>query len=523
MSEMTELELTSIVKHKIKNKKSSGFDEISGSLIKQVLKPIVGVLTYIVNLSFEQGHFPEMLKMNKIVPIYKKGNAHLAENYRPVALIPIFSKIFEYCFLSRLEPFLTCNKVVSPYQFGFRQHCSTMTAIQHFYERLMEHLEHGECPAGVFCDLSRAFDCVNHRLLLNKMEAYGVRGSALGWLESFLTNRRQYVSVSYKDPGNGGRSCDSDVTTISLGVPQGSVLGPSLFVCYINDLISVVDPGWAVALFADDSSFIMSSQKHQDLENICNSGMSTILEWFNNNSLYLNSSKTTYIRFHTPQNKRDHDLNLKVGEENISRSSSSKFLGLTIDQNLNWKEHCSTLCSKLNSLCYMIRNLRAVLPLAELLSVYNAYVGSRLHYGICFWGASSASKDVFVTQKRVVRCMLGVSQGTSCRSQFARLNILTLTGILIYELGKFVYLNKTRFLQNCDIHDHLTRSKDNLYMPKSRLNVSKYSPHNLGRVVFNSLPQHIKEAQNLSIFKKQLKIFLVKHEFYSLDDFWTSV
>ena len=152
LSGINRCELTSIVKNKIKNKKSSGFDEISGCLIRQVIEPLSEVLTYIVNLSFEQGQFPEILKIIKVVPIFKKGDERLPENYRPVALIPIFSKIFEYCFFSRLEPFLKMNNVLTKYQFGFRQNSSTMTAVQNFYEKLVEHME--GCPAGLFATLA---------------------------------------------------------------------------------------------------------------------------------------------------------------------------------------------------------------------------------------------------------------------------------------------------------------------------------------------------------------------------------
>ena len=162
---------------------------------------------------------------------------------------------------------------------------------------------------------------------------------------------------------------------------------------------AVVDPGWTVALFADDSSFVVSSSDSGDLKRICNSGMKTVSEWFNSIFLYLNSSKTTYIRFHTHQNRRDQDLNFSVGNQGIVRSTSTKFLGLTIDQNLNWKEHCNGLSKKLNSLCYMIRNLKSVLAFRDLLSVYYAFVGSRLHYGIWFWGLSSSARDIFVAQE----------------------------------------------------------------------------------------------------------------------------
>ena len=516
---ITEGELMSIVRSRIKDKKSAGYDEVSGSLIRKVIEPLAGVLSYIINLSFVQGKFPEALKINKIIPILKKGDDRLVENYRPVSLIPVFSKVLEYAFLSRLEPFLEKNNILTSCQFGFRRNCSTMSAIQHFYTKIVEHMERGECPAGIFCDLSRAFDCVNHQILLEKIEGYGIRGSALSWLESFISDRRQFVSVSHYDSIHGDKAFASDVMAINLGVPQGSILGPILFILYINDLAAAVDPGWTVALFADDSSFVVSSSDSGDLERICNSGMKTVLEWFNSNFLYLNSSKTTYIRFHTHQNKRDQDLNLSAGNQGIVRSTSTKFLGLTIDQNLNWKEHCNGLSKKLNSLCYMIRNLKSVLAFRDLLTVYHAYVGSRLHYGICFWGLSSSARDIFVAQKRALRCIIGLSQDTSCRSHFASNGLLTLTGIFIYEISKFIHLNKSGILHNRDVHEYNTRGRNNLQTLVSRLDISKNAPNNYGRLIYNKLPQYVKKNTYINAFKKHLKLYLVRCEHYSIDEY----
>jgi len=171
-----------------------------------------------------------------------------------------------------------------------------------------------------------------------------VRGTALSWLQSFLQDRKQYVSVTHASPAATGGSFTSDMADVNLGVPQGSILAPILFISYINDVIGAIDPRWAPTLFADDATFVISSSKNEDLEEACNSGVGLLLDWFSVNSLYLNSTKTTYLRFHTAQNKNSSDLLLKAGIETIPRSSFTKFLGLTIDENLNWKEHCRLLC-----------------------------------------------------------------------------------------------------------------------------------------------------------------------------------
>ena len=335
------------------------------------------------------------------------------------------NQIFEYAILSRLEGFFEAKNILSHCQFGFRRGCSTSSAIQYFYNKLIAHLEDGQCPAGIFCDLSRAFDCVNVPLLMEKLELYGVRGTAFSWLFSFLSEREQYVSLASQNQG----VCNSSTLAVEVGVPQGSVLGPFLFITYINDLIQSIDPNWTVALFADDSSFVVST-KNDEMEGVCNAGLAVLFNWFGNNFLHLNISKTTYMRFHTAQYQGNLDISIKVGDSSISRSATTKFLGLILDENLNWKKQCEVLSARLSSLCFMMRNLKTVLSQAQLLNVYNAYVSSRLHYGICFWGASSASKIIFTTQKRVVRCMLGMKPTDSCRGTFKFLGIPSLTGVL---------------------------------------------------------------------------------------------
>nr|CAI5862439.1 unnamed protein product [Callosobruchus analis] len=192
----TQAELINILYRKMKNKFSCGFDEVPMYLVKQVLHIIIDPITHLVNLSFTNGTFPDSLKVGKLIPTHKKGDIQCVENYRPIVMPSAFSKTFEYAFLHRLSGYIQKNNVISQNQHGFRENRSTDTAIHSFYGPLVKHMENGECPVGIFCDLTKAFDCVNHMILLDKLSNYGVRGNALKWISSFLEDRRQFVSVN---------------------------------------------------------------------------------------------------------------------------------------------------------------------------------------------------------------------------------------------------------------------------------------------------------------------------------------
>jgi len=296
-----EHELLTLLNNKLKNNFSSGPDDIPSFLIKLSLSVLGSQLTFLINLSFQTGCFPNCLKVGNISPIHKKDDPTNIANYRPITLTSGFSKIFEYAYLNRIESFLNVCKTLSDNQHGFRSNHSTMTAVNSFYNKIICHLENGECPAGIFCDLSRAFDCVSHNTLLLKAERYGIRGNALDWLQSFLIGRQQFVSIN-KLYNNTIYTSKSNYLDIDLGVPQGSVLGPVLFLLYINDLEMYLNNELSCTLYADDTSIILSDKDSSLLTTKCNLNLNKLVEWFNSNSLYLNKSKTHNIRFHNYQN-----------------------------------------------------------------------------------------------------------------------------------------------------------------------------------------------------------------------------
>lgn len=514
LNKLTEDEIINIINQKLKSKYSTGFDNIPSFLIKRCLSVIVAPLTYLVNKSFECGAFPEKLKVNKVVPIHKKGEKRNASNYRPVTLTSPLSKIFEYCFLYNFESFLTKYKIISENQFGFRANMSTMNAVDLIISKIVSHMENGECPAGVFCDLSRAFDCVDHDLLLQRFFKIGVRGNPLKWSESFLKNRKQYVCME---------GVNSEYVTVDLGVPQGTVLGPIFFIVYLdsvnNNIKNCVD-GCTLSKFADDSGFVTSDCNTKCLERKCNNILANLSNWFSNNSLFLNIDKTSYVRFHHPQNRSDLNMDIKVNGGNVKTADSVNFLGIVIDKNLNWKDQCSKIVSILHKGCYLFRNLRQVLSTPQLISVYYGKVESILRYGLCFWGTSTEAREVFIAQKRVIRCMVGVSQTHSCKGLFKSLNLFTLYDLMIYEMSVYFYRNKEKYNSHFEVHQRNTRNQNNYVIPFRNSSIGMKLPNTLSVRVFMRLPADIKSAQTISVFKNRLRRFLIGKVFYSIDEYF---
>ena len=283
---IVEQELLNVVKS-FDNKFSSGYDNINMYLVKKIIVNISKPLVYLYNLSFSEGIFPDSMKLAKVLPLYKTDDPTSFSNYRPVSLLSQFSKILEKLFNNRLMKFIDKNNVLFEGQYGFRQNHSTELAVIEMTEKITKSLDEKHYSVGIFVDLKKAFDTINHNILIEKLSYYGIRGLALNWISSYLNNRSQYVCYN---------NVNSDLKNITCGIPQGSILGPSLFILYINDLCNVSDI-LKFILFADDTNIFCHGNDLKALENIINSELSHVNTWFSANQLSLNIKKTKYIIF----------------------------------------------------------------------------------------------------------------------------------------------------------------------------------------------------------------------------------
>lgn len=357
--ETDELEVCRIIKG-LKNTNSTGWDGISSVFIKRCRDILIKPLTSIFNMCLSAGRFPNMLKQSIVVPIYKSGEKKLISNYRPISLLPTIAKILEKIINIRLINYLEKNSILSKNQFGFRKNKSTVDAIDELVTKVASDLDRKKKCVGIFVDLAKAFDTVSISLLIRKLEATGIRGTPLELFKDYLCNRTQIAKIG---------DMTSSRLEINFGIPQGSVLGPTLFLLYINDLCNIDIPDGKVITFADDTVILIQQSTWAQVKSSAEQGFRRVTEWLDCNLLTLNLDKTKYITFSIKDSLQPHsDYTLKAHSfqcfENdcdcftLHSANSIRYLGIEIDKNLNWKQHISSLKSRIRKLIPIFKKIR---------------------------------------------------------------------------------------------------------------------------------------------------------------------
>lgn len=494
----------------IKNKKSSGYDNISNNLLKTIAPYIVRPLEHLINLALEQGVFPEELKIAKVTPVFKKGGFECVENYRPVSVLTSISKIFELVILSRLANFFANKNLLSTNQFGFLRGRCTIDAVMAFVEKVVNEQEFNRVPLATFLDLSAAFDCVDRGLLLRKLNIYGVRGICNKLLESYLNNRKQFVNVT----SNGGVS-SSDVKTVEYGVPQGSILGPFLFLVYVNGLIS------DNYMYADDTTCLVSGVSIQEAEISMFEKINILAQELAAHNLKVNSTKTAVVCFSFRAVGQFGQPAVLLGEELIRNEECVGFLGMRVDKALKWTSHVDFIANKISSGLFVLRNICKICTHQTASSVYYALVHSHISYGIALWGSCSKQQldRIFKLQKRAIRYLCNLPSRESCREKYKQLDILTVPALYIYEVILLVRKRPEKFISVGDRHSYNTRRGVELEVPRHRTVRYERTPTYNSIKFYNKLPLDIRAIESFNLFKKSLKAFLVDKCIYALDDF----
>ena len=501
ITRITEFEVLKTVK-KFKKKKSNDPHGLSMEILMQVIPNIVKPLTYICNKSFLEGCFPDSMKISRIVPIFKAGDKSSLNNYRPISILPQFSKLLEKLFENRLLSFVEKNNVLNDNQYGFRQNRSTTIALFDLSQKVSTFLDNKLSALGIFVDLRKAFDTIDHGILLKKVEYIGVRGIALKWVASYLNNRKQYVSFLNEN---------SSYADVVCGVPQGSILGPLLFILYINDICNILNY-FGFTLFADDTTIVSAHHNIDILFSQANIELTKLFNWLCLNKLSLNIDKTSYILF---SNKQDDPKNtINIDSINIKRVFSNKFLGVTIDHKFSWKTQIADVCKKVSRCTGILNKVKSILSTKILNSLYSSLVEPHFTYCVEVWGNTYRTylQSLYKKQKRAIRIVFKSSYLCHSAELFRILEVLPLFHLVKYKTAIFMY--KVFYnLVPANILSHFThisnvystRQHENLYVHYARTKHKQMCVEHMGVNIWNSIEIETRNCKDLKLFKVKYK------------------
>jgi len=499
-------DIISIAKH-MKGKKSVGHDNISTLLMKSTIEYTAKPLAHIFNHSFTEGIIPLKLKTAKIVPVYKKGNHDNLNNYRPISLLPAYSKLLEKIVCKQLTSFLTKENILYEHQYGFRPNHATIHPISHLLYDISQADDKKEITLATFLDLSKAFDTINHEILLTKLQHYGIRGINNDWFRNYLSNRTQYTEID---------ACKSSEKYISHGVPQGSILGPILFLVYINDISHSTT--LKLLSYADDTAVYTSSKDLKQLFARLNNELDKLNDWFRANKLSLNTNKTNYMVF-SPSKTPNHTHNIIIDNQVIEQIGNNKnidtvkFLGIHLDENLTWKKHISAIATKISRSLYAINRAKKFLPFTALKLLYLALIQSNIQYGIMAWGNSLHTKQLQLMQKKAIRIICNKPYKAHTDPLFKHCKLLKIGDIYNVSTSLFMHdyvhnpdrlPNSFKNIYKMTCNQIVTRQKLSIKRTKPRTNFSeRLTKHSLP-IVWNRLDDNLKQLHKRGEFKKTI-------------------
>ena len=515
----------------LKNSKSCGVDTIDTNTLKIMVDDILPAVTHIVNLSIQQSVFPAQYKIAKVIPLLKKGDPLLPKNYRPVAILCVLSKVVERVVYLQVVDYMNRNNFFHPNHHGFRAHHSPASAMIQMYDTWVQAVDKGQLTGVCMLDMSAAFDVVDHGILLEKLKLYGFDIGALKWMEDYLTGRSQAVYI------DGALSA---FLSVSIGVPQGSILGPLCYVLFTNDLPETVLESQShvhfsnlttdckecggLCCFADDSTYSVASDDQDTLEAKLNAKYRVIAEYMGNNRLKLNDDKTHLLIMTTQQRQRLLNIKVKIStpSEVIKPIKSEKLLGIIIQDNLKWTNYIqnnkNSLLNQLNTRLNAIRMLSSVASFKVRLMVANGIFSSKLIFQIGLWGGTEEYllNSLQVVQNKAARLVARRSKYTPIVELIRQCGWLSIRQLIFYHsvigIHKTIQTSSPKYIFSklSKEFPYNTRLAETSSVRmgsdfKCKLELTEKSYLNRATVNFNQLPTELRQIRKSETFKKQLK------------------
>ena len=505
------------------NAKAVGVHSIPNRSLKEANEVIAPSLCDIFNYAIDTKTYPVDLNIAKTTPIFKTGDKEDLNNYRPISIIPTVARIFERLIYNQIYSYLSVNNLLSTKQYGFRTLHSTALALSESTNHWLLNMGNGKMNSVIFLDIKKAFDTVNHDILLDKMSFYGIKGGELDFFKSYLSNRDQCCNV------NGSMSGFKQIT---CGVPQGSILGPLLFLLYMNDLPDAIE-NTNVTMFADDTSLSKSFKSINELNDELIPAFVKICKWLKANKLSLNTVKTEFMIIGTLQRIEKLDISLEttpyalfVDNSHIRRVKQVKNLGLIIDEHLSWSQHIDYISVKLKRNVGILKRMSKTLPTESLIMLYKTLIEPHIRYCSVVWGnCGEVLKDKLqIFQNRAARIITKTPFDNA--DHFAllqKLQWLSVRDIINYETGVHMFKAVNHlmpkqindfFIPLASQHSYQTRSmtNGNLYMPTSQLSIEQRALNYKGSKLWNEIPPEIRNAPSLNSFKIKYKNYLIKKD-----------